>query len=148
MDHDRSAVTQAGRWVLIGIPLAFLGVFFLWPLVSIVATGLFRDGSLDVGAFRDFLGLGKLFGTLTHDAFQILLVLLKFPFDAFLLFRSLFDLGDHGVDAFLHLPDFVARRDRCNSGAEISLFHPLRAIQKDLNSTRQPKEKHAGDDQV
>ncbi len=47
----------AGGAVLVALPLAFLGLFFVWPVVAIMARGLFSHGSLDLGpvgdAFRD-----------------------------------------------------------------------------------------------
>jgi len=37
------------------VPLAFVGVFFAWPVGAMVARGLFVDGSLDLGGFGDVL---------------------------------------------------------------------------------------------
>ena len=36
--------------LLAALPLAFLGVFFVYPVVSILALGLAPDGNLDIGA--------------------------------------------------------------------------------------------------
>ena len=37
------------------VPLAFLAVFFAWPVAAMVARGLFVDGALDLGGFGDVL---------------------------------------------------------------------------------------------
>ncbi|WP_411700681.1 ABC transporter permease [Conyzicola sp.] len=38
-----------------GVPLAFVGVFFAWPVAAMVARGLFADGVLDLGGFAEVL---------------------------------------------------------------------------------------------
>lgn len=44
-------------WVLAAaVPLAFVGVFFAWPVGAIVARGLFPDGGLDVAGILEVLG--------------------------------------------------------------------------------------------
>ncbi len=49
MDRHRPALT--GRWALALAlpPLAFLGLFFLWPVANILALGLAPDGVLELG---------------------------------------------------------------------------------------------------
>lgn len=48
-----------GRRVLlaaaVAVVLAFLGYFFVWPVIAIMARGLVPDGSLDLGAFAEVL---------------------------------------------------------------------------------------------
>ena len=44
------------RLALGALPAAFLLVFFVWPVVTIVATGLRPDGEVDLGAVGDVLG--------------------------------------------------------------------------------------------
>lgn len=39
------------RFLLAAVPLAFVAVFFLWPVGAILARGLWRHGGLDTGAF-------------------------------------------------------------------------------------------------
>lgn len=50
----------AGPWLgwglAVGVPLLFLGVFFAWPVVSLVARGFVTDGALDLGGFGEVLG--------------------------------------------------------------------------------------------
>lgn len=44
-------------WTLaVALPLAFLALFFLWPVVSLVATGFVADGRLDLGGFAEVFG--------------------------------------------------------------------------------------------
>jgi thiamine transport system permease protein len=52
MDADRAAVTRGAAWrvLRVAIPLGFLGVFFVWPVVAIIGR------SLTAGALRDVLG--------------------------------------------------------------------------------------------
>jgi thiamine transport system permease protein len=38
-----------------GVPLAFVGVFFAWPVGAMVGRGFFVDGALDLGGFADVL---------------------------------------------------------------------------------------------
>ncbi len=47
--------TRAGRTLLVGLPLAFLAVFFLWPVAAILGRGLVRGGSLDLAPVGDVL---------------------------------------------------------------------------------------------
>ena len=44
-------------WVVLGaaVPLAFVGIFFVWPVVAMVGRGLLPDGVLDLGGFTDVL---------------------------------------------------------------------------------------------
>lgn len=49
--RERAAVAIAAA-----VPLAFLAVFFVWPVGSIVGRGAFVDGSLDLGGFGEVLG--------------------------------------------------------------------------------------------
>ena len=52
--------TSIGRLVLIVVPLAFLGYFFLYPLVSILGISLFGDGGLSLDAFSSVASRGSL----------------------------------------------------------------------------------------
>ena len=38
-----------------GVPLAFVGLFFLWPVVSMIGRGILPDGALDLSGFADVL---------------------------------------------------------------------------------------------
>jgi len=42
-------------WALAAVPVAFLGLFFLWPLLAVLARGLFVDGHLDVAGVWEVL---------------------------------------------------------------------------------------------
>ncbi|MBO3102384.1 ABC transporter permease [Cellulomonas fengjieae] len=57
---DVTPAVSSGRsrvvafWVAaVALPLAFLGVFFAWPVVAMVSTGFVADGHLDLGGFAD-----------------------------------------------------------------------------------------------
>ena len=39
----------------VGVPAAFVAIFFVWPVAGMVGRGLFADGSLDLGGFGDVL---------------------------------------------------------------------------------------------
>jgi len=59
-----------GAAVVAALPIGFLGVFFLWPLLSILATGLFIDGRLDLSPFGRVLGDGDLLGVAWFTLWQ------------------------------------------------------------------------------
>jgi len=52
------------------VPIAFRGVFFLWPVGAILARGLWHDGSLDLGAFSDTLSEPGLLQVLRFTVWQ------------------------------------------------------------------------------
>ncbi|WP_062131170.1 ABC transporter permease [Demequina aestuarii] len=45
-------------WALAAVPLAFLGLFFLWPLVAVLGRGLF-DGGFDLGGLADVVASSR-----------------------------------------------------------------------------------------
>lgn len=56
MDRPRAALSaRAGRGALVGLPIAFLAVFFAWPVLAILGRGLVRDGSLDLSPITHVL---------------------------------------------------------------------------------------------
>lgn len=61
---------RVGRAALVAVPLAFLGFFFLWPVVSIIATGLYVDGALDLSAFGSVLSDSDLLGVAWFTLWQ------------------------------------------------------------------------------
>lgn len=60
---------SAGWWALAAVPLAFLGLFFLWPLVAVLGRGLF-DGGFDLGGLAEVVASSR-----TADAVVTTLVL-------------------------------------------------------------------------
>lgn len=51
------AVARGTAWaVAAAVPLLFLGVFFAWPVLTLVGRGLVVDGSLDLSGFAEVLG--------------------------------------------------------------------------------------------
>jgi thiamine transport system permease protein len=63
-------VKRTGRAALVALPLAFLGIFFVWPLLSILATGLAPGGRLDLSPFADVLGDGGTLGIVWFTLWQ------------------------------------------------------------------------------
>ncbi|WP_372402926.1 ABC transporter permease [Sanguibacter suaedae] len=62
LDRVGDRLTTAGRtgwrataaWALAaGVPLAFLGLFFAWPVATLVGRGFVADGALDLTGFRE-----------------------------------------------------------------------------------------------
>ncbi len=50
MDRHRPALTRRWALLLAVPPLAFLGLFFLWPVANILALGVAPDGQLELGS--------------------------------------------------------------------------------------------------
>lgn len=63
-------MTRRGAWALAALPLAFTAVFYLWPLMSILAMGLAPGGVPDPGAFADVLGSARLRGVAWFTLWQ------------------------------------------------------------------------------
>jgi thiamine transport system permease protein len=61
---------RLGRVLLIGAPLAFLCLFYLYPVVSILIEGLFDEGRFDSGAFADVLSSSSLRGVVWFTLWQ------------------------------------------------------------------------------
>ena len=68
-----------GRFLL-AVPLGYLGLFFLYPLVGILGRSLVGEGGLDLGPFADVLGdsyyLGRIWFTLWQALVSTLLTLI------------------------------------------------------------------------
>ena len=52
-----------GKVLLAAIPIAFLGYFFVYPMLVILLTGLTQQGGLDLSVVRDVLTRRRLLGT-------------------------------------------------------------------------------------
>ena len=95
MDRPRAALSsRAGRAGLLAIPLAFLALFFVFPLVSILDRGLRPDGALDLGAIGRVIGDPDLRGVAWFTLWQatvstVLTLLVGLP-AAFVLSRFAF----------------------------------------------------------
>ena len=60
---DRPTALTATRlrgFALVAVPLCFLGYFFLYPLLTVLATGLTTDGNPDFGPLRTIFGRSAL----------------------------------------------------------------------------------------
>ena len=55
MDHHGAALRRSTALLLALPPLAFLAVFFGWPVLSILGLGVAPDGRLDIGGIVDAL---------------------------------------------------------------------------------------------
>ncbi len=49
MDRHRPALTRPWALLAAALPVAFLGLFFLWPVANILALGLAPEGQLELG---------------------------------------------------------------------------------------------------
>jgi thiamine transport system permease protein len=49
----RSRSAAVGLGLLVGVPLAFLAVFFAWPVLAIIGRGLVTDGVVDLSGFTE-----------------------------------------------------------------------------------------------
>lgn len=77
-------LARAGRALLVLVPLGFLGVFFAYPVATILARGLAPGGDLDFGPLGDVLGDSGLRGVVWFTIWQaavstVLTVLLALP---------------------------------------------------------------------
>lgn len=73
------------------IPAVFVGFFFFWPVVSLIATGFTSDGSLDLGGFGDVFGYDRTWRVLGNTLAQatiatVIAIVLGIP-AAFVLYR-------------------------------------------------------------
>ncbi len=89
------------------LPLAFLGVFFGWPVAAIVARGFVTDGALDLSGFTEVLARGRTWEVVGRTLAQAsvgtaLAVLLGVP-GAYVLYRCSFP-GRGAVRAFVTVP--------------------------------------------
>ncbi len=61
---------KAGKIALVGIPLGFLAVFYLYPVASILFVGLFEGGTLDLSPFSDVATSSSLRGVAWFTLWQ------------------------------------------------------------------------------
>jgi len=103
----RSRARPAWRAVSIGVPLAFLLMFFVYPVVMIMGRSLAPHGHLDLGAIGDVLGDGYYrhvaWFTLWQAVLSTLLTLLIGLPVAYVLARYDFP-GKHALRAALIVP--------------------------------------------
>lgn len=107
MDRHGGRLTAVGLGLAVALPLAFLGVFFAWPVASIVARGFVVDGALDLSAFADVLSRDRTWRVIGFTLAQAsvgtaLTVLLGIP-GAYVLYRLRFP-GRTAVRALVTVP--------------------------------------------
>ncbi|MBB2923319.1 iron ABC transporter permease [Cellulomonas cellasea] len=106
--RSRLPVGSAALWVLAaGLPLAFLALFFAWPVATLVARGFVADGALDLGGFADVFSRPRTWRILGLTLAQAgvataVAVLLGVP-GAYVLFRCRFP-GRGALRAFVSVP--------------------------------------------
>ena len=115
----RSRAWAGGRWsrpglgralvwgLAVGIPLLFLGVFFAWPVATLVARGFTTDGAVDLSAFADVFArqrTWRIIGlTLAQAGIATAIALLLGIPGAYVLHRRQFR-GRAAVRAFVTVP--------------------------------------------
>ncbi len=83
MDRHPS-LTRLGGITLVGVPLAFLAYFFVYPLLSVLVTGFFSEGRLDLGPIEAVFGRSALLNVAWFTLWQavastVLTLLLALP---------------------------------------------------------------------
>ena len=78
------SLSRVGGIALVVVPLAFLTYFFLYPLLTVLATGFMSDGRLDLGPMQTVLGRSALINVAWFTLWQavastLLTVLLALP---------------------------------------------------------------------
>lgn len=110
----RTAGSRSGRWprlagwaLAAGLPLLFLGVFFAWPVATLVARGFAADGALDLGGFGEVFArprTWRIIGlTLAQAASATAICLALGIPGAYVLYRCTFP-GRRAVRAFVTVP--------------------------------------------
>lgn len=54
--HSQITASRLKSAALVALPLLFLGYFFVYPLVTVLATGFFTEGAFDLGPMRAVFG--------------------------------------------------------------------------------------------
>ena len=94
MDRNGGRLTAAGYALTAIVPLAFLGLFFAWPVASIIGRGFVADGALDLSAFSEVMARERTWRIIGFTVAQAtagtaLAVLLGLP-GAYVLYRLRF----------------------------------------------------------
>lgn len=98
---------RTGRVLLVAVPLGFLALFYLYPVASILLTGLLEDGALDLSPFREVLTSSSLRGVVWFTLWQavastVLTILAAMPI-AYVFARFQFP-GKRLLSALLTIP--------------------------------------------
>ena len=54
-----SLLGGAGWAVAVLVPLGFIALFFLWPVLTLIATGFVDDGRLDLSGIAEVFGANR-----------------------------------------------------------------------------------------
>ncbi|CAM3780527.1 iron ABC transporter permease [Occultella aeris] len=131
---DTARRRSAVAWVVAGaIPLAFLTVFFAWPVATLIGRGFTTDGALDLSGFAEVFARPRTWRIIRLTLAQALLgtalaVLLGLP-GAYVLYRRTFR-GRALVRAFVTVPFVlptvvvgVAFRSLLTEGGPLGFLH-------------------------
>lgn len=68
---DRSKAWGVAAWTLaVALPLAFLALFFVWPVLALIATGFTTDGSFDSSGVPEVLGSSRTWRVIGNTVVQ------------------------------------------------------------------------------
>jgi len=70
LSESRRRAGRLGAILLVVIPVAFLGYFFVYPVVTIIVTGLAPDGRLDLAPFETIFSRPSLLGVAWFTLWQ------------------------------------------------------------------------------
>ena len=102
-----SLLGGAGWAVAVLVPLGFIALFFLWPVLTLIATGFVDDGRLDLSGIAEVFGANRTWQVIGQTLLQatlatVLSVLLGMP-AAYVLYRLDFP-GRSLFRGFLTIP--------------------------------------------
>jgi len=98
---------RIGRVLLVAVPLGFLALFYVYPVASILLTGLLEDGAIDLSPFGEVLTSSSLQGVVWFTLWQavastVLTILAAMPI-AYVFARFRFP-GKRLLSALLTIP--------------------------------------------
>lgn len=101
-------LARRASWALaVLVPVAFLGIFFVWPVSALVGRGFVADGALDLGGFAEVFSQPRTWRivglTLAQAALGTVVSLLLGIPGAYVLYRCTFR-GQAAVRAFVTVP--------------------------------------------
>src|SRR5690606_36156487 len=67
---DRRALTMLGWAAAASIPLRFLLLFFVWPVIALIATGCVEEGRLSAAGFTEVMGSARSWRVITQTLLQ------------------------------------------------------------------------------
>jgi len=68
----RQSLSNVLKWILFSLPVLFLAIFFVWPLVGILRESLAPEGRVNLGVFGEVLGSPSFWRVLWFTTWQAL----------------------------------------------------------------------------